>query len=169
MATGRDSKEEPGAIDTATLFEGDPFEAMKRAHSDVMALCDQLENIADSLPDNVDRQTCVHAARTLWPLVRSVHSFEETVLFPLVEEKFAGREGLSQTIERLKHEHFDDECYAEELTDSLLRLGAGDQGLNPEATGYMLRGFFEAMRRHIAFEEEHLLGPAMAETEKRAL
>jgi hypothetical protein len=26
-----------------------------------------------------------------------------------------------------------------------------------EATGYMLRGFFEGVRRHIAFEQDHLL------------
>ena len=36
-------------------------------------------------------------------------------------------------------------------------LGKGKSPGNPEATGYMLRGFFEALRRHIAFERDHLL------------
>jgi hypothetical protein len=40
----------------------------------------------------------------------------------------------------------------------LLRLGAADPMLNAETTGYMLRGYFVGMRRHIAFEQEHLLG-----------
>ncbi|MNL85495.1 hypothetical protein D3C87_2138230 [compost metagenome] len=52
------------------------------------------------------------------------------------------------------------------MTDALLKLGSGAT-VNMEATGYMLRGFFEGMRRHIAFEREFLLsrvpgdGPAV--------
>lgn len=37
------------------------------------------------------------------------------------------------------------------------RDSAGDRPYNAEAIGFMLRGFFEGLRRHIAFEREHVL------------
>ncbi len=138
-------------------FDGDPLAAMDRAHAEQLELCEELEEIADSLPDNVDRQKCIHAARALWPLIRGSHSFEEAVLFPLLEERLVDVKNISNTIVRLRQEHTVDECYAEELTDTLFRLGAGDKTLNAETMGYMLRGFFESLRRHIAFEREHIL------------
>ncbi|MCB1383540.1 MAG: hemerythrin domain-containing protein [Notoacmeibacter sp.] len=145
----------PGGF--STRYEGDPITGMRKAHKDQLELCDTLEQIADSLPENVDRQLCLHAARALWPLVRGVHSYEENAVFPRLERILANADGITHTIARLKHEHAQDECYAEELTDTLLRLGAGDKGLNHETVGYMLRGFFEATRRHVAFEQEHLV------------
>ena len=52
---------------------------------------------------------------------------------------------------------FEDECYAEDLTDALEQLAGKKPGsVQAETFGYMLRGFFEAMRRHIAFEQTHL-------------
>ena len=41
--------------------------------------------------------------------------------------------------------------------DTLNRLGSGDGTVNAEAAGYMLRGFFESIRRHIAFEQQFML------------
>jgi hypothetical protein len=138
-------------------FDGNPLDAMDRSYADQLALCDELEEIADSLPDNVDRQKSIHAARSLWPLIRGSHSFEENIFFPMIRERLSDVENLDETIKRLRQEHTADECYAEELTDSLFRLGAGDRTLNAETLGYMLRGFFESLKRHIAFEREHIL------------
>jgi hemerythrin-like domain-containing protein len=78
------------------------------------------------------------------------------VLFPQLQSSPDATEALAPTLERLKFEHCEDECFAEELTDALLKLGSGER-VNMEAVGYMLRGFFEGIRRHIAFEREHLL------------
>jgi hypothetical protein len=64
---------------------------------------------------------------------------------------------IETTLNRLRFEHCEDECFAEELTEALNALGTGNPDVNIEAIGYMLRGFFEAMRRHIAFESEMLL------------
>ena len=97
------------------------------------------------------------AAREIWPLLRSVHSFEEKIIFPALADRLAHVDGIDETIARLKSEHAEDECYAEELTDTLLLLGAGDRGVNFDAVGYMLRGFFESVRRHVAFEREIVL------------
>lgn len=117
-------------------------------------LCDALESIADSLPDNVDRQTCMHAARALPPLIDRAHRFEENVLFIAIEEMSPVLLDLRPTLARLKLEHVGDEYSAEELSEVLMSYGEGTPMHTAEATGYLLRGFFEALRRHIAIEEE---------------
>ena len=125
-----------------------------KAKSDQLALCDQLEEIADSLPDRVNRQKCLYAAAALAPMIRKVHQFEEELLFPKLAVLMIGEPTSAKTLERLRFEHCEDECFAEELTEALLDLGRGRENINVEATAYMLRGFFEALRRHIAAEQE---------------
>jgi hemerythrin-like domain-containing protein len=132
------------------------LEWLQRAHKEQLALCDELEEIADSLPSNVDGQKCLYAAKALNPLIKGVHKYEENILFPWLESVADIQPALRETLHRLKFEHCEDACFAEELTDTLLRLGRGET-VNMEATGYMLRGFFESLRRHIAFEREHIL------------
>ncbi|MCL6707802.1 hemerythrin domain-containing protein [Pseudomonas sp. R2.Fl] len=142
---------------------------LRRAHAEQLALCGELEDIADSLPASINRQKCIYAAKALGPLIRGIHHYEETVLFPWLDARGDAGDDLRPTLDRLRFEHFEDECFAEELTDALLKLGAGD-AVNMEAVGYMLRGFFEGMRRHIAFETEHLLRrlPEDAVVDKKA-
>jgi hypothetical protein len=88
--------------------------------------------------------------------------------FPDDRQRLADLEDIETTLTRLRFEHCEDECFAEELTEALHALGAGRAEINIEATGYMLRGFFEAMRRHIAFESEHLLREAAFEGDPEA-
>lgn len=136
---------------------------LKKAHDAQLTLCTALEEIADSLPGNINRQKCIYAAKSLIPLVNGIHRYEEEALFPMLESKGGGDKALAEAIARLKFEHVEDECFAEELTDTLTRLGSGDGAVNAEAAGYMLRGFFESIRRHIAFEQQFMLrgtGPA---------
>lgn len=132
------------------------LEWLRRAHIEQLALCDVLEQIADSLPGNIDSLKCQEAAKSLNPLIKGVHTYEETVLFPWLESSADTQLALRETLHRLKFEHCEDACFAEELTDTLMRLSRGER-VNMEATGYMLRGFFESLRRHIAFEREHIL------------
>jgi hemerythrin-like domain-containing protein len=128
---------------------------LQDAQVEQLALCDELEEIADSLPANVNRQKCIYAAKALAPMIRSLHHYEETILFPRIKQRPNGSAD-DETLSRLRYEHLEDEGYAEELTEALLKLGSGET-VNMEAVGYMLRGFFEGMRRHIAFERLHLL------------
>ncbi|MDP3525097.1 MAG: hemerythrin domain-containing protein [Hoeflea sp.] len=134
-----------------------PIAALRKAHREQLLLCDRLEEIADSLPDSVNRQKCLYAARALGPMVRGVHRFEEEVVFPMVAARLEGDDKIQATLNRLRFEHCEDECFAEELTEALHALASAANDINVEATGYMLRGFFEAMRRHLAFEDEYLL------------
>lgn len=130
---------------------------LKKAHDAQLTLCTALEEIADSLPANINRQKCIYAAKSLIPLINGIHRYEEEALFPMLETRNTGERELADTIARLKFEHVEDECFAEELTDTLTRLGSGDGTVNAEAAGYMLRGFFESIRRHIAFEQQFML------------
>jgi hemerythrin-like domain-containing protein len=147
-----------------TRFPGGPgaapeprasFDWWQKAHDEQLRLCDELEDIADSLPGTINRQKCIYAAKALGPLIRGVHHYEDHVLFPSFEARMPASADLVKTLTRLKFEHFEDECFADELAERLLMLGSGRGDVNMEATGYMLRGFFEAVRRHIAFERDY--------------
>lgn len=126
---------------------------IKRLHAAKLDLCAALEKIADELPSRVDRFRCLAVASNLVPLLRACHRLEEEAVFPA----FVAQRDEAAVIARLKTEHLEDECAAEELTEALLAIGHGEAVANPEAFGYMLRAFFEAARRHIAFERDHIL------------
>lgn len=147
--TSRASSILSGRSDRETV----PAVVMKRAHLEKLQLCDALERIADILP-KVDCLACLAAANAIVPLLRSIHQYEETVIFPAYEAALSGGDASTR---RLRAEHVEDECFAGEVTEILLAIGHGEPVENAEAVGFMLRGFFESMRRHIAFEREHVL------------
>lgn len=117
-----------------------------------LALCDKLEAIADSLPEKILRQSCLFTAQQIYPIVKAAHEFEEIRIFPILEQH-TGDTRL--TVDRLHGEHWSDEEYSHELSESLREFVAG-RDTNSEKLGYMLRGFFEGLRRHIAFEREFI-------------
>ncbi len=133
---------------------------MEVAHTVVLRLCDLLEGVADSLPGAIDRATCRMLALELEPILRGLHRFEEETLFPACQQ-ITGT--LPKSLDRLRAEHVEDESFAGEIAEALLALSRTGSADNPEALGFMLRGFFESQRRHIAFEREHLL-PALCGT-----
>jgi len=126
---------------------------LKRAHMQMLALCHMLEGIADDLPSRVDRLQCLAVAADLLPALRECHRFEEDVVFPA----FVRQTDREDIVARLRLEHMEDESAAADLTEALLAHGHGRPIENPEAFGYMLRASFESMRRHIAFERDHVL------------
>jgi len=126
---------------------------MARAHAQKLKLCDTLEAIADDLPSLVDRLQCLSVAGSLVPLLRECHRFEEEAVFPA----FLRSSGNDEIVRRLIAEHLEDDCAAEDLSERLMAHGHGLPIENPEAFGYMLRAFFESMRRHIAFERDHIM------------
>jgi hemerythrin-like domain-containing protein len=142
----------------ACLHEGrTPCLDLSRAHTMKLRLCDELEMIADSLPAQIDRLLCLRIASELVPQLRECHHYEEKTVFPAFLKGGTDTRSRSASIRRLESEHVQDECAAQDLTDVLLAVGHGAPIDNPEAFGFMLRAFFEALRRHVAFEHEHLL------------
>jgi hemerythrin-like domain-containing protein len=140
------------------LGKSELLTVLERVRTEQLALCDKLEEIADSLPVSVDRQSCIHTARALGSVIDRAHRMEEEMLFPLLRDAGPVVLDPGAMLERLKIEHAGDEYYAEELVEVLLSYGAGTPMHSAEVTGYMLRGFFESVRRHVAFEHA-VLGP----------
>lgn len=140
------------AGDTVTLS---PLQEMLLMHDRKLGLCSTLEGIADSLPDRIERLTCLTAANTLLPLLVSAHQLEETVIFPAYDALPDALRTTGST-QRLRIEHIEDECFAAELTEMLFKIGHDGAVANAEMVGFMLRGFFEGLRRHVAFEREHI-------------
>lgn len=147
--------DKPGNDDAHPLAAS--LKRLEEIHREKLAVCDQLEAIADSLPSEVNRQKCLYAAKAIAQTIRQAHQFEETSVFPLIVASFPGVPQLAETLQRLQFEHCEDEGFADELADALHRLAAADPRVHPETIGYMLRGFFTTVRRHIAFEREHLV------------
>ena len=137
-----------------------PLELISLEHGEHLALCDKLEEIADSLPNSIDKNTCTCAAFALRHRVGVHHAMEEEALFPLLHARAGNDIAFMRTLQRLQDEHRTDEGYCDEVLELLTALSTGSLPENVEAAGYLLRGLFECMRRHIAFEEDHLLPKA---------
>jgi hypothetical protein len=130
------------------------------------ALCHELEMLADRLPGDVDKVSCTAIAERIVPAIRDAHAFENEVVYATLQDAI-GTGQLEQTLRRLRHEHVEDEGYAEEIAEILQSFAAGAPGAAAESIGYMLRGFFESKRRHIAFERDHILPMLIAAGKSR--
>lgn len=129
---------------------------LSRHFQSQLGLCAALEDIADSLPHDVNKQKCMLAAQSIPSIVKTAHEFEEKFLYPSLKSGQPTPISLPLNLERLCAEHCEDESFGDEVADALQELAQG-QLQNVDKLSYMLRGFFEGMRRHIAFEQEHLL------------
>ena len=121
-------------------------------HAELLKLCDALEAVADALPGPVDTDACRTLADRLGPLVRSAQRIEEQSVYSEIEKGAAAAQ-LAPVLTQLRAEHWADACLAEEVQDALNGLADGQAVPSAEAVGYMLRGFFQGMRRHVAFEQ----------------
>lgn len=142
------------------LSKSEIFQILEDHLNMQLELCDKLENLADALPNEVDTQVCLVLARNILPILHQAHQFEETTLFPELLEQHKQNEHLVATLERLKYEHWEDESYAEELRECLINFATSKDADCVTTLSYMLRGFFEGVRRHIAFERE-LVAPLL--------
>ncbi len=135
----------------------DPIDAIEVDHALQLELCDILETIADSLPEDVDRNLAGVAVSILKKGFPSHTALEDDVLFPLLRMRGSGVAHLEGVLKQLEHEHDTDETFAHELADELERLSQGGAVSNAEMLGYMLRGFFVSQRRHIEWENATVL------------
>lgn len=135
------------------------LDAMRDHQDRLLSLCDRLEKIADSLPIPVDTRECLDLANSLLPTIRIAHQFEENRFYPAARVITGSSDAIEEVIDRLCEEHHEDECFAEEVTEALGTLVNGSTARDAEAIGYMLRGFFGQLRRHVAFENDYLCTP----------
>ena len=144
-------------IDPNEITAENALSLFYKSHDAHLKLCDVLEGIADSLPDEIRPDECAYVVRVLEPAVPLHHSLEETVFFPCLLERSHHDPALVEIVERLSGEHRTDEGYIAEAIELLRPLAGGNMSVNAEAAGYLLRGLFESWRRHITFETELIL------------
>lgn len=128
-----------------------------------LKLCKELENIADSLGGQVDRYQCTVIADELERVMNDAHKFEKGILFPALKHVMSMND-TTQSLQspksgfliQLENEHEDDVCLAGEVVEALNQLADDPAKISPDAIGYLLRGFFVSLRRHLALEEQVL-------------
>ncbi len=140
-----------------TVPLGNPIDDIERAHGRQARLCDELEQIADTLPDQVDPALCDTVTQILLTELPLHRRDEEQALFPLLEKRALPEDNVESHLSQLCVEHATDEGVAAELLELLPSLTDGERLHEPNMFGYMLRSFFECYRRHLIWEQNLIL------------
>jgi hemerythrin-like domain-containing protein len=164
MIRGRtkDTADDLPAESEAMCSAPDPIALVQEEHSLQLELCDLLEAIADRLPSEFDHALAVIAIGILQGSMPAHMRFEEEALFPLLRRRLPSDHAVVLALTCLEDEHARDAGIISELTDALKSAIAEGTVEDPETLGYVLRGFFESQRRHIAWEDRVVLPAAMA-------
>jgi hypothetical protein len=129
----------------------------RQHHRLKLRLCDALEDFADCLPNQIDVQNSLALSRCVLPTIRHAQLMEETQLFPQLMQAYPDDKRLRASLDRLCQEHLEDDSFADEIACLLHDCCCTGKPSNAESAGYMLRGFFSSIRRHVAFEHECLI------------
>lgn len=148
---------EPGETQGASCPKPDPLRILREEHALQNELCDLLEAIADGLPKRFDDALALVSVSLLESGLPSHMRLEEEALFPLLRRRVSGDHPLHMALVCLESEHDRDGAILVEIIDGLKTAIADGEVRNADMLGYMLRGFFESQRRHIAWEEAVLL------------
>jgi hypothetical protein len=133
-----------------------PLAAMCDDHALQLCLCDALEAVADGLP-GVNSALVQRTIDALCGGLLEEIGRRQQIAFDNLLQNAAGNRALDLIAIRLLDEQAHDACGVEELSDALRELVRQEQASNAEVTGYLLRGFFQARRRHIAWQTEVLI------------
>lgn len=134
-----------------------PIQKIEAEQLHMAALCDRLETIANGLPDDLSSFPFEAVANELRTKLPQLHYNMEQVLFPALKERALPEDGIEEIIDGFTHEHAMDGGYVLGVLEVLDRLATGPLALNQqpenyEVVGYLLRGFFEGLRRHLRWE-----------------
>ncbi|MEQ1669511.1 MAG: hemerythrin domain-containing protein [Hyphomicrobium sp.] len=144
----------------STCQAPDPLGILREEHALQNELCDLLEAIADGLPHQFDRSLASVAVSILETGVPGHMRLEEEALFPLLRRRVPENHALHSALACLEDEHDRDGASLVEIIEALRSAIASGGVPNPDMLGYMLRGFFDSQRRHIAWEEAVVLPTA---------
>lgn len=138
----------------------DPIRLLQQDNALRLDLCDLLEHIADSLPENAAPQIALLASAALERGWANHVAFEEQALFPILGRHRRTHPDLVAGLDQLSLEHAVDVGLGQELVDTLNDLARGGPPQNPQMVGYLLRSHFVPMRRHILWENAFLVPAA---------
>ena len=81
------------------------------------------------------------------------HSDERRCLFPLLKQRAPHSSGIVPIIAQLLSHQIEDEDFAHEVAEFLEDLSTEPVIRNPDASGYLLRGFFQSYRRYLGWQK----------------
>lgn len=139
-------------MDLRHAERSDPLAIILSGRQQQRAFCDDLETIADQLLDRMDTKFCAELLDIVCdglPLFQR----DEEALYEIIRTRNEGNNSLARWIDQVITEHRRNDDYALELADPLSDLAAGRCLENVQATGYLFRCTFEAIRHHLAWEE----------------
>jgi hemerythrin-like domain-containing protein len=131
---------------------GDPLGSLQQELNQLLGVCDELEHVADELPDNRSPSRIAAVCRSLRDLLRKHHRHAESLLFPLLSRRALPEDRVEELARELRRDNSRDEGYALEVLELLDAMAVGGQPANKDTAGYLLRGFFEGLRRHLRCE-----------------
>ncbi len=127
-------------------------------------LCRALERLADGLPSCVDTWVASELLESLQRTLHYSHQMEDGIIFPVL---LAAHPDMTPIITRLRAEHVEDEDQVYEVKDAIMAFAVLQKREDAESLGYQLRSLFVALRRHLAFDYDHLL-PLYRRTDARS-
>jgi hypothetical protein len=160
MESGGSAQGVVGAVVEATssrlpvLDEGD-IAPMVARHAAMRALCGELEDCANHLPD---RRVIRYAAALSADLVTALRDCEALGRDIWQRITGAGCDAPADTLlGRMRHYHAADQLHAEDVHEALLRAAARPGLVHVDTLSYMMRCLFDGCRRCIDCREAALL------------
>jgi len=123
---------------------------------ELLVLCESIEAFADTLGGTPDWRVGALLAEQMQHLVQQSRLFDDTQLFPFLIRVAETNSALLRSVGHLKVEYIEDYDVAHEVTEMLNEFSGGTPRLSQDAIGYLLRGYFVSMRRHLAFKTDVL-------------
>ncbi|MGL4199346.1 MAG: hemerythrin domain-containing protein [Allorhizobium sp.] len=126
--------------------------ALEDKHRDLLILCLKLEELAADFDTGEIPPGIQKVAKHIEPLVAAAHTLEEQKFYPDLE-LHAGSCFGSLLLDQVKSEHRVDRRAARELSLTLAAVARKRCRLSLKTVAHMVRGFQEAVRRHITAEQ----------------
>ena len=133
-------------------MKSNPLDFILEDHSQQNDWCDSLETIADSLPVNIDYDLVEGCLAFLEGPLEAHLKDEDYGLLPLLKKRVLPEDNLDLLFKEIEQEHQMIEGATIEVKEHLEALLRNVKDVDSNAFGYLLRSFFEAHRRHIAWE-----------------
>lgn len=142
--------------------------ALEDKHRDLLMLCLQLEELATDFDAGEVPRGIGKVAKHIEPLIAAAHTLEEQKFYPDLE-LHAGSCFGALLLDQVKSEHRVDRRAARELSLTLAAVAQKRCRLSLNTVAHMVRGFQEALRRHITAEQMLLQQLLSVEPEMQTL
>jgi hypothetical protein len=142
---------------TLQLQQGQPLATLVTGRAEQLAICNELEAIADQLGGQIDHQRFTAVLDRLF-LDLPVYQRDEEALYGILRDGAAEQTIIAQCADQALRDHRYYEDYALEIADAVQDNFADSAKRSPEALGYLLRCTFVGLRQHMAWEDVTLLG-----------